>query len=97
MNTKLKDIKITHGPHEYQFKCYGCISQGLIVEANLPMTTLLSVAHPDGKGGWMAPTYYCVYHYVDALEGIKQEIYRNYYLSGEDKKFVDYRNEKKVK
>jgi hypothetical protein len=97
MNSKLKDIKITHGPHEYQMKCNTCISKGLIVEVNLPKTTLVSVARSDGKGGWLPPTYHCVFHYEEPLDEIRKEIYRDHYLSGEDKKFVDYFNEKKVK
>jgi hypothetical protein len=97
MNTKLKEVKIIYGSHEHHFKCYGCISRGLIVEANLPTTTLLTVLHSDGKGGYLPPLYYCSLHAMDAYEEMKQKLYRDYYQSGEDRKFVDYSTEKRAK
>ena len=96
MNTKLKEVKITYGPHDYQLRCHGCISRGLIAEANLPKTNLVAVYLSDGKGGWLPPTYYCIFHYEDPFEQIKKEIYQSHFREV-DKKFVDYFNEKEIK
>jgi hypothetical protein len=95
MNSKLKEVKITYGPHDYNLKCRGCISRGLMMEANTPKTNLVAVYHPDGKGGWLPPVFYCIFHYEDPFDQMKKETYQSYF-PGENNKFVDYYNEKKV-
>jgi hypothetical protein len=87
-----KKLELTIGSHEFTRGCDGCLSMGLIVEANTPRNIYLTITHFDNGGNKILTHYYCQLCVPNALNKVGQEALRPFNEGFYKDHFTNYLN-----